>query len=315
MNEYKKFLGRTDLVKNQVEREKLAEQEATSKRKRSIQQQNKQRWLKYQEQLRSELAARYFHSVQSVGGESGLSNTRSLLFDGTDDFVNVPDSSNLSFGDSSSDSPFSISAWIKLSAIGSTHYIVTKSLIVNTSAARYEYVFYVSSSGNLVVNLYDGFRVVRRSTFSSGGLVSAGTWHHVAMTYNGVGGTNANLGVKIYLNGVRIDDSHSGNNSYVAMHNTSQVFKIGETTNGNIDEVAVFNSALTDGSISTGQTAGGEIADIYNSGVPADLSEVSSLVSWWRFEEGSGTTATDSGTGSNDGSLEGDTTYSTDVPE
>ena len=84
MNQYKKFLGRTDLVKNQVEREKLAEQEAKSKRKRSIQQQNKQRWLKYQEQLRSELAARYFHSVQSTGGES-FPNQYSIDLDGTDD--------------------------------------------------------------------------------------------------------------------------------------------------------------------------------------------------------------------------------------
>ena len=67
MKKYKPYLGRVDLVKNQIEREKLAEQEATSKRKRSIQQQNKQRWLKYQEQLRSELAARYFHSVIGAG--------------------------------------------------------------------------------------------------------------------------------------------------------------------------------------------------------------------------------------------------------
>jgi len=39
MNEYKKFLGRTDLVKNQVEREELREQEAKRKRSRSIQEQ------------------------------------------------------------------------------------------------------------------------------------------------------------------------------------------------------------------------------------------------------------------------------------
>ena len=72
MNQYKKFLGRTDLVKNQVEREKLAEQEAASKRKRSIQEQNRKRHLRYQEQLRSELAARYFHAVQSTGGDTAL---------------------------------------------------------------------------------------------------------------------------------------------------------------------------------------------------------------------------------------------------
>jgi len=80
MNKYKKFLGRTDLVKNQVEREKLAEQEAVSKRKRSIQQQNRQRFLKYQEQLRSELAARYFHSVQSTGGDADAQDADAQAF-------------------------------------------------------------------------------------------------------------------------------------------------------------------------------------------------------------------------------------------
>ncbi len=72
MNQYKKFLGRTDLVKNQVEREKLAEQEAASKRKRRIQEANRRSHLRYQEQLRSELAARYFHAVQSTGGDTAL---------------------------------------------------------------------------------------------------------------------------------------------------------------------------------------------------------------------------------------------------
>ena len=94
MKKYKPYLNRVDLVKNQVEREELREQEAKRKRSRSIQEQNRQRWLKYQEQLRSELAARYFHSVQSVGGEEAF-NTYSVAFDGTDDVVviTIPGSS------------------------------------------------------------------------------------------------------------------------------------------------------------------------------------------------------------------------------
>ena len=72
MKKYKPYLGRVDLVKNQVEREKLAEQEAKASRKKRAQQQNKERWLRYQEQLRSELAARYFHGVVSAGGDTSL---------------------------------------------------------------------------------------------------------------------------------------------------------------------------------------------------------------------------------------------------
>ena len=86
MKKYKPYLNRVDLVKNQVEREELREQEAKRKRSRSIQEQNRQRWLKYQEQLRSELAARYFHSVMSTGGES-FNNKFSVALDGTDDYI------------------------------------------------------------------------------------------------------------------------------------------------------------------------------------------------------------------------------------
>ena len=86
MKKYKPYLKRVDLVKNQVERERIQEQEAKRKRKQRIQEQNRRNHLRYQEQLRSEMAARYFHSVISVGGES-FSNTRSLLFDGTDSAI------------------------------------------------------------------------------------------------------------------------------------------------------------------------------------------------------------------------------------
>jgi len=242
----------------------------------------------------------------SLGTATTFPNTKSILLDGVDDFVNCGDPSNLSFGNATTDSPFSISAWIKVSAIGSTHYIVTKSLIVNSSAAKYEYLFYVSSSGNLVVSLYDGFRSIRRSTFSSGGPVSAGAWHHVAMTYNGVGGTNANQGVKLYLNNSLITASYSANNTYVAMHNTSQAFKIGESTGGNIDEVAVFDSELS----------ASDVTSIYNSGVPNNLNDLSTPpLSWWRCGDGdTSPTLTDNGTGGNNGTMTNFSTFSTDVP-
>jgi hypothetical protein len=75
MKKYKPYLTRVDLVKNQVERERIQEQEAAKKRKQRIQEQNRQNHLRYQEQLRSELAARYFHAVQSTGGDTSLLDT------------------------------------------------------------------------------------------------------------------------------------------------------------------------------------------------------------------------------------------------
>jgi molybdopterin/thiamine biosynthesis adenylyltransferase len=114
MKKYKPYLNRVDLVKNQVEREELQEQEAKRKRSRSIQEQNRQRWLKYQEQLRSELAARYFHAVQSTGGAESFSNKFSVAFDGTDDHIDLGASSTVADG-----GQFSFSFWIKGKAAAS----------------------------------------------------------------------------------------------------------------------------------------------------------------------------------------------------
>ena len=74
---------------------------------------------------------------------------------------------------------------------------------------------------------------------------------------------------------------------YIGTYNPSFYF------NGNIDDIAVFDSALSSGDVTT----------IYNSGVPNDLSSLSP-VGYWRSENSTFSTnwtVTDNGSGSNDG--------------
>jgi hypothetical protein len=65
MNEYGNFIRRADLIKNLIDREKLAEE--TKKPNKSIQEANRRRWLQYQEILRQELTARVA-TANAVGG-------------------------------------------------------------------------------------------------------------------------------------------------------------------------------------------------------------------------------------------------------
>jgi hypothetical protein len=65
MNEYGNFIRRADLIKNLIDREKLAEQK--KKPNRSIQEANRLRWEQHQDILRHELAARVAASA-AVGG-------------------------------------------------------------------------------------------------------------------------------------------------------------------------------------------------------------------------------------------------------
>ena len=62
---------------------------------------------------------------------------------------------------------------------------------------------------------------------------------------------------------------------------------------GNIDEVAVFNSELSQSDVTT----------IYNSGVPNDISSMSGLVSFWRMGDGSVYPTINDEIGSNDGTM------------
>ena len=236
------------------------------------------------------------------------SNVNSFLFDGIDDYVNVADNSNLSFGNGSTDSPFSISAWIK---IGQTtaQGIVTK---YGSSSSTREYLFY-TTGGKLRLLFIDASNGA--NNFATGTTnLSTNTWYHVACTYDGRGGSTAYNGITLYINGVAETVTTSGG-SYTAMSNTSQNVEIGKySTNellGNIDEVAIWN---------TDQSA--NITSIYNNGVPNDLTSLSPI-SWWRMgEEASYTggqwTLTDQGSGGNDGTSSTlpapPTQPSTDVP-
>ena len=84
---------------------------------------------------------------------------------------------------------------------------------------------------------------------------------------------------------------------------------------GKIDEVAIFDSALSDGGVSQFESASGEIATLYNNGIPGDLTSFEP-VSWWKMgdtENGTGTTIADE-SGDVDGTLIGEINFTTDVP-
>ena len=245
-----------------------------------------------------------YRSILNVQGSS-FASTNSFTFDGNSDYVDCGDNDNLSFGNGTTDSPFSISAWVKMND-------ATKFRIVNKYGSNIEYIFATGGTDRIVFNCYDNSTGGRIGRYYSTAITSfEGQWIHLAATYNGNSSTS---GLKVYLNGSRVDDTNSIFGSYVAMENTAQPLEIGKSTttyaNGLIDEVSIFNSKLSASDITT----------IYNSGVPNDITSLSPL-SWWRMGEaasyaGGEWTLLDQGSGSNNGSS---TTLppealSTDVP-
>lgn len=239
-----------------------------------------------------------------LGGVTPPFNQYSFEFDGSIDFISVADNSNLSFGNGTSDSPFSISCWAKVTQLSTGHSLFRKRGD-STALYNWEYDMFISSTGIIYFRLFDVGSVIRVGRITNAGLINTNTWYNIVATYDGRGGSTAYDGMKIYLNGVRVDNANTSNNTYTAMHNLSAPVSIGKFTTGNIDEVAVWDSALTDGGVSVGQPAGEQIAEIYNGGVPNDLSSLSPI-SWWRMGDAATWTGRnwdliDQGSGSNNG--------------
>lgn len=229
---------------------------------------------------------------------SGLLNEYSLNFDGANDRVGCGDSNDFSFGNGTTDSPFSISAWINVNAFG----LFTKSPIVSKNhSSQQEYTFYVDSNGALYFVLYDTLGGSSdHATISSAvsGTISQGSWFHVVASYAG-GGVS---GMGMFVNGLALSTSALTNN-YTAMDNGTAPFNIGHDKvfrnvfNGNIDEVSLWDKKLDLSDASS----------LYNSGTPTDLTGMSNLVGWWRMGDPNGTAAyptiVDQSTNNNDGTM------------
>ncbi len=132
------------------------------------------------------------------------------------------------------------------------------------------------------------------TTIESTSAVNTGAWVHVAVTR--VKSTGV---ISVYVNGVRENSlTHQNRNS---LTDPPSIDFGGNTINnrwltGDLDEVRIWNVARSDSQIAasmnqrlTGNEAG--------------------LVGYWRLDDGSGTTATDSSSSGNDGQLQGNPTW------
>jgi len=171
-----------------------------------------------------------------------------VSFDGSNDYISVADSSDLSFGDSSNDSEFSISAWINMD--DATKFRIASKCAFDGSSLM-EYTFTTSGSDALLLQLFDATTGNNIAGFGSTLTSSQGKWIHVACTYDA---SESASGIKIYVDGSDVTASTSTDGTYVAMHNTTAELEIGRLrsgsgttsySDGKINNVKIFNTALT----------------------------------------------------------------------
>ncbi len=232
-----------------------------------------------------------FGQGAKIGGSS-FSNTKSILLDGIDDYVDCGNPTGLQITGA-----LTISAWVKINSTSPTQVnILSKDDVTNRSYALW---------GRRAVDGFPSFVIFSSNTDY---IVSGTTdlrdnqWHHIVAVFT------PSTSMKIY-----VDDVLEATNTTSipsSIDNDPASFEIGRfgfgnyEMSGNIDEVSVFNTELSASDVTT----------IYNGGVPNDISSLSP-VSWWRCGDGDvSPILTDNGSGGNDGTMTNFTTFSTDIP-
>tara|TARA_R110002012_G_scaffold223725_2_gene395693 strand:- start:917 stop:1753 length:837 start_codon:yes stop_codon:yes gene_type:complete len=227
-------------------------------------------------------------SQGAAGGEQksspSFTNIYSLNFDGNDDIVDTP---SIDLGLENT-----ISFWAKRNT--GTNF---NGMVWGGVAQSNYYVIYLNTSNRLQYRVGSGAETFTDSDIISA--ISSNDWFHCALVRN-----NSGADVLCYING----ELKQTKTNIVGSGDNTILQKIGGRSlddfeiEGNLDEMAVWPTALNES----------DIISIYNEGTPNDISSLSPL-SWYRFEEGSGTTATDSGTAGNTGTITG-ATYEENVP-
>ncbi|OGZ57555.1 MAG: hypothetical protein A2827_03025 [Candidatus Spechtbacteria bacterium RIFCSPHIGHO2_01_FULL_43_30] len=159
------------------------------------------------------------------------------------------------------------------------------------------------NSGNqdneFIVSNYNNFAIHRRgsSTGPTGVSANDGKWHHIGVTWKSGGGGVVKIykdGAEAYSGNLAGGTSMAGGGALVLGQEQDSVgggFDSSVGFVGNIDEVYAYNRVLTSG----------EVSQLYN----GTYSSRNGLVGLWHFDEGGGSTLSDSSNRGNNGTIFG----------
>tara|TARA_X000000950_G_scaffold208038_1_gene250174 strand:+ start:165 stop:2075 length:1911 start_codon:yes stop_codon:yes gene_type:complete len=248
----------------------------------------------------------YENLLTNASAVSGSYDNYALDFDGSNDFVAIPNSNDINTG-SNNHSQKTIEAW----------FIVNDKSVTSRKQTIYEQGGTVRG---LNIYVYGGSLYVggwnepnsesnwNPGTFLSTNAIENNSWYHVALTLDG-GSSVTNNAFKGYLNGVQFG---SGEGSKLWNHggdvtiarNKDTKFHDGDYNSakyfdGKIDEVRLWNTTRTEAQIASKK-------DTVLNG------DENGLTSYYNFQEGSGTVANDTQTlSNNDGSIKNSPSWTT----
>ena len=230
----------------------------------------------------------FFFFTLFVGFSFTLAQNQQLLYDGVDDFCNVPNAETLF----SNLDVFTVEVWINGTDFSTSPIFIGSSsdnilFGIGTEAVAFGTNFI--GSGFLVWTV-------------AGALPADGLWHHVACVRAGPGAGQG----KIYIDGVDQTDPTQNTPGSITTLSGNLTIGVGLTsffTNGAMDDLRIWNVERTQAAINNNmniELAGNEAG----------------LIGYWRFNEGSGQDILDSQTNGtqHNGTLGADNNTASDDP-
>jgi len=199
--------------------------------------------------------------VVGAGGGAPFTNTKSLLFDGVDDYVDCGNPTDLQITGA-----FTLSVWMKLdSTVGTQACAISK----DNGTSERAFTLWSKIVNKPVFYIWNG-----GSNYNVGGTtnIADDTWHHVAVVY--VPSTS----IRIYVDGVL--EGTNTTSIPASINNANYDFKLGHFAGslfefkGLMDEVCILDRPVTPTEIVTLSTA-----------PTVDLTSLNPI-SWWRMGDG-----------------------------
>jgi Concanavalin A-like lectin/glucanases superfamily/Secretion system C-terminal sorting domain len=218
-------------------------------------------------------------------------NTKSIKFDGSTSYIDLGTAANLA-----PDSAVTVEAWIKASAFATNSWQNT--VVSKDGWSQGEGGFSLRCGGNGILSFniagktFAGASSSWKEALSPASAITLNTWTHVAGVFDGAT-------VKCFVNGVQVGstvfagviDKNALYQTRVGRLSDNQGVSQYRNFNGYIDEVRIWERALTPAEL------------LANMNVQINPVGQSRLRGYWRFNEGSGTTTGDLGSGNNAGTI------------
>jgi len=235
-------------------------------------------------------------AITSITNDNYTDSTKetnyALDFDGTEDYVAADGvTSNL---DSSTGLPFTVSAWAYPDTTDNgAIWAFNKT---GNSDENLNLLFYARGGSTKKFYHLEGGNsswTVSTNTFDTG------EWHHIVVVVDSSGNG------KLYVNGGQEGTWSNGTNSSVNKFSIGQEYdgtgsSATDFFDGKIDEVAIWNVALSAADVTALYNSGNGLKASADSG---NYDNSGDLIGYWKFNEGTGSTLTDNTSNSNNGTL------------